>query len=96
MRFLELTYNGNTYTNNNKIHQILEKENLHWLIDSEIQDAKIEIKNHTLIWHNGYFLGNWNYGIFKNGEFYGTFENGILEGGVFKGDFKSGINLIPI
>lgn len=92
MRFLELIYNGKTYTDNNKIYEILIKENFHWLIDSTIEKAKIEIKNNTLIWHDGYFYGNWHYGIFKGGDFHGIFENGILEGGNFRGEFISGIN----
>ena len=95
MRFSELIYNDNKITNNKQILNILEKEGLHWLIDSEIEDAKIEIKNNTLIWHNGsYFSGNWHYGIFKDGKFYGTFENGILEGGIFRGKFVSGVKLV--
>lgn len=94
MRFLELQYNGEIITQNNKILKILEKEQLQWLIDSEVEQAKIEIKNKTLIWHDGYFLGNWHYGIFKGGEFHGNFENGIIEGGDFKGNFVSGIKLI--
>ena len=97
MRFNELIYNGTKVVNQNKILNILEQNNLHWLIDSEIEDAQIEIKNNTLIWHDGsYSSGNWYYGIFKSGDFHGTFENGILEGGNFKGKFISGINLIKI
>ena len=94
MRFSELIYNDDKIYSNYKINQILEKEKLQWLIDSEIEEAKIEIKNKTLIWHNGYFFGDWHYGIFKGGEFHGNFENGILEGGNFYGNFVSGIKLI--
>jgi hypothetical protein len=94
MRFKELKYNDDIIYSNYKINQILEKEKLQWLIDSELEDAKIEIKNKTLIWHNGYFFGDWHYGIFKDGEFHGNFENGILEGGIFLGNFVSGIKLI--
>jgi hypothetical protein len=97
MRFKELVYNNNTIINQHKIEQVLENENFHWLIDSEIEDAQIEIKNNTLIWHNGnYYSGNWYYGIFKDGAFYGTFENGIIEGGIFQGKFVSGLNLMEI
>lgn len=94
MRFLELQYNGNIITNNSIINKILEEEKLQWLIDSEIENAKIEIKNNTLIWHDGYFYGDWHYGIFKGGEFHGNFENGILEGGKFSGNFVSGVKLM--
>jgi hypothetical protein len=94
MRFLELQYQGDIITNNRIIKEILEKEKLQWLLDSEIEGAKIEIKNKTLIWHGGYFFGDWHYGIFKGGEFHGNFENGILEGGNFNGKFVSGIKLV--
>jgi hypothetical protein len=92
MRFKELIYEGKKINNPILIGDILEENNLHWLIDSEIEDASIEIKNKTLIWNSGnYYSGNWNYGIFKSGNFYGIFENGIFEGGDFKGKFISGI-----
>lgn len=97
MRFKQLYYKGENIVNPKKILNILESENFHWLIDSEVEDAIIEIKNNTLIWHDGsYYSGNWYYGIFKKGNFYGTFENGILEGGNFKGKFISGLNLISV
>jgi len=94
MRFLELIYGDTKTTNQREITQILEKENLHWLVDSEIEEAKIEIRKGTLIWHDGIFYsGHWHYGIFKGGNFYGIFENGIFENGNFHGKFLSGINL---
>ena len=95
MRFKELIYKGKKIINQHQILSILEEKSFHWLIDSELEDAKIEIKNDTLIWYSGkYYSGNWYYGIFKDGEFHGTFENGIVEGGDFKGKFLSGVNLI--
>jgi len=94
MRFLELLYNGDKLTSPTQITSILEKNGLHWLVDSEVENAKIEIKNKTLIWHDGtYYSGHWHYGIFKGGEFHGIFENGIFENGIFAGKFISGINL---
>jgi hypothetical protein len=96
MRFLEFKYEGDIVTKISKINNILESENMNWLLESEIENAKIEIKNKTLIWHDGYFFGNWHYGIFKGGEFHGVFRNGILEGGNFQGEFRSGIKLIEV
>lgn len=88
----ELTYDDTSYTNQKQIIDILHKEKLNWLIDSEIKDAVIEIKNNTLIWHDGDFLfGDWYYGIFKKGIFYGNWLNGIFESGNFKGNWLSGI-----
>lgn len=92
MRYFELIYGGKTYTNTKQINDILEKEELFWLLDSEFEQAKIEIKNGTLIWHDGdYLSGNWHYGIFKSGNFFGNFQNGIFENGNFKGKWQSGI-----
>jgi hypothetical protein len=94
MRYSELKYNGKVYTNDIQINEILEKENLFWLIDSEIEKANIEIINNTLIWNEGnFYTGNWEYGIFKDGIFYGNWENGIWENGNFAGKWKSGIKM---
>lgn len=87
MRYSELVFNGKKYINDIQINKILSDNNFHWLIDSEIENASIEIKNNTIIWNNGdYYTGNWHYGIFKNGNFYGIWENGIWENGNFKGN----------
>jgi hypothetical protein len=94
MRFKELIEGDKRITNQKQIIDILEKEGFHWVIDSEIENAQIEIEKNTLIWHSGdFFSGNWHYGIFKSGNFYGIFENGIFEGGNFKGEFLSGIKV---
>lgn len=92
MGILELKRGDKTYTNPRDILRILESEEFYWLIDSEVDGAKIEIVNNTVIWHEGIFMtGNWKYGIFKNGGFYGNWENGIWEEGYFNGNWKSGI-----
>ena len=101
-RFKEFYYYGKDstakkITSKSEINKILDKENLHWLIDSEFENAKIEIKKGTVIWNGGtYYSGNWHFGIFKDGVFYGNFMNGILEGGIFRGKFFSGIKMIEI
>jgi hypothetical protein len=93
MRFSELIYNGNNIIGEKKISAILEKEGFYWLIDSEIENAKIQILNNTIIWNEGdFYSGNWHYGIWKGGSFYGIWENGIFENGNFGGKFISGIN----
>jgi hypothetical protein len=89
----ELKYNGKVITTKSDILKILKENSLNWLIDSETEDAIIEIVNKTLIWHSGIFkYGKWKYGIFKNGGFYGTWENGIWENGIFRGTWKTGLN----
>ena len=92
MGIVELKYNDKTITTPSHILKKLKEDGFYWLIDSEVENAIVEIKKNTLIWHEGvYKFGNWKYGIFKNGGFYGTWENGIWENGTFKGIWKSGI-----
>jgi hypothetical protein len=95
MRYTELKYGNKTYTIKSQIEKILENKKFYWLLDSEIENAVLEIKKDTLIWHDGDFLsGNWYYGIFKKGSFNGIWENGIFENGSFDGKWLSGINLL--
>ena len=97
MRYTELNLNGKTYTSQREIEEILSKHKFYWLIDSEIENAKIEISKDTIIWHDGsFYTGDWHYGIFKDGNFYGNWENGIWESGNFGGKWQSGINLKQI
>lgn len=94
MRYVELVIDGKKYKSQNEIQKQLLLNKFYWLLDSEIENAQIELKNNTLIWHSGdFYSGDWEYGIFKNGNFYGNFINGIFEGGNFKGNWQSGINL---
>lgn len=99
MRFIKLIINSTSETSQDKIESILESHGFYWLIDSEFEDAVIEIKNKTLIWHSGiFYTGRWHYGIWKYGIFYGIWENGIFEDGDFRGKFLSGIipeQLVP-
>jgi hypothetical protein len=93
MRYNQLIFDGKVFTSQIKIENILKSKKMYWLIDSEIENANIEIKNDTIIWNEGYFFGNWKFGIFKGGEFYGNWENGIFESGKFNGNWKSGVRL---
>jgi hypothetical protein len=94
MRYKELIIDEKSIKSQNQIDSILKSKKFYWLIDSEIENAQIEIKNDTLIWNSGdFYSGDWHYGIFKGGNFWGNFINGIFENGNFKGKWKSGINL---
>jgi len=44
MRYLELLFEGKTYTSESKIDQILDQNDFNWLIDAEIENSKLEIK----------------------------------------------------
>jgi hypothetical protein len=93
MRYIELLMDGKSIKGEKKIDNILKSQKFYWLIDSEIENAIIEIKNGTIIWHDGdFYSGKWIYGIFKKGNFYGIWINGIFENGNFKGKWNSGIN----
>jgi hypothetical protein len=95
MRYTELKYGNKTYTIESQIDKILENQKFYWLLDSEIENAVLEIKKDTLIWYDGdFYSGNWHYGIFKGGIFSGNWENGIFENGSFRGKWLSGINLL--
>ena len=96
MKYKSLIYNGKKITRTSKIDETLSHNNFHWLIDAEFEGAELEIKNNTLIWHNGtWYFGYWYYGIWKDGVWKdGTFENGIFEKGTFEGGtFKSGVDV---
>lgn len=98
MKFNKLKLGQKTYTSEDEIYSKIEELNeqngniFDWLLNSEFQNADIEIKKNTLIWNNGDFrFGYWKYGIFKDGKFYGIWENGIWENGIFSGKWISGI-----
>ena len=88
-----LLQDGKKITNNTEIIDHLRNGEFNWLIDSEFESAEIEIKNNTILWHNGtWYDGEWYYGIWLNGEFNGKWSNGVWEGGNFNGTWGSGIN----
>lgn len=94
MKYSELTVGGKTYTKQREIVGILKTEGFGWLVDSVVENVKIEIKNDTLIWKAGLFLeGDWRFGIFKDGRFCGNWEGGIFEAGSFEGKWLGGIRL---
>jgi hypothetical protein len=95
LNILELRYENKVHTDQKEILKILKKEKIfNWLIDSTISDATIEIKNKTLIWHNGVYTdGEWEYGIFKDGQFYGEWVNGIWEKGYFNSDIYNEVQI---
>jgi len=95
MKYKSLIHNGKTFEQDFKINDILSNNNFHWVIDSEIENAELEIKNNTLIWYSGtWYSGTWYYGIWISGEWVsGKWINGIWEDGTFgkAGTFESGI-----
>ena len=93
MKYEILKIGDKTFKNQNDIEEKLKNLKFHWIVDSEFENADIEIKHNTIVWNNGTWThGTWEFGIFLNGEFYGTWENGIFEDGEFKGKWESGID----
>lgn len=94
MRYKELLYQGKIYTDKYKIDDILTKHKFTWVLDAELENAKLEIMKDTLIFNSGiWYSGNWLFGVVRGGEFrYVIWENGVFFNGVFwDGIFKSGL-----
>jgi hypothetical protein len=94
MRYKELKFQGNTYEKEYQINEILIKNNITWLIEAEIENARLEIIKNTLVWNAGtWFNGDWHYGVFRSGNWKaGIWQNGVWYNGLWNnGTFKSGI-----
>lgn len=94
LRYSELKYNGETYTEQWKIDEILIKNKFNWMVNAEIKNARLEIFQDTLVWNAGiWYNGDWYFGVWRDGEWrYGTWQNGVFYNGVWRnGTFKSGI-----
>jgi len=85
-RYYELKYEGNIYTKDYEIKEILIENNLNWFFDCEIENIRIEILNETLIINSGVFYsGTFEYGVIRDVEWKsGKFINGVIYNGVYK------------
>jgi len=93
-RYKELKYNGNIYTEQYKIDEILIERKFNWLLDCEIENVRLEIEHDTLIFNSGvFFNGTWIYGVFRDGEWKnGVWDNGVWYNGIWRrGYFNSGL-----
>ena len=94
LRYSELKFNGEIYTEQWKIDEILIKNKFNWMVNAEIKNARLEIFQDTLVWNAGiWYNGSWYFGVWRDGEWrYGTWQNGVWYNGVWRdGTFKSGI-----
>ena len=94
LRYSELKHNGQIYTEQWKIDEILIKNKFNWMVNAEIKNARLEIFQDTLVWNAGiWYNGDWYFGVWRDGEWrYGTWQNGVWYNGVWRnGTFKSGI-----
>lgn len=89
MKYRALIYENTRFTQPHQIEDILSSNGFTWIIDAELENALLEIKDDTLIWHAGTWMyGTWEYGIFEDG----LIKSCQWNGGVFKnGKFESGI-----
>ena len=55
MRYLELRHTGKTITNERELNQIPQSNQFYWLIDSEFENAILDLKKETIILHSGDF-----------------------------------------
>ena len=93
-RYSELKFNGQTYTEQWKIDEILIQNKFNWMVNAEIKNARLEIFQDTLVWNAGiWYNGSWYFGVWRDGEWrYGTWQNGVWYNGTWRnGTFKSGI-----
>lgn len=93
-RYKELKYNGDIFTEQYKIDEILLNKDFNWLLDCEIENVRLEIQYDTLIFNSGvFFNGIWYYGVFRNGEWKsGIWDNGVWYNGIWRfGTFNSGL-----
>lgn len=94
LRYTELKHEGQTYTEQWKIDEILIKNKFNWMVNAEIKNARLEIFENTLVWNAGiWYNGSWYFGVWRDGEWrYGTWQNGVWYNGIWRdGTFKSGI-----
>lgn len=92
-RFLELKADNKILTSSKQIEQYLYTSPFYWLLDCEIDNVKLEVKDNILFWKSGIFYhGVWKWGVFESGEFRsGTWKGGIFLDGIFKGTFENGV-----
>lgn len=94
LRYSELKHNGQIYTEQWKIDEILIDNKFNWMVNAEIKNARLEIFKDTLVWNGGiWYNGDWFFGVWRDGEWkYGTWQNGVWYSGTWQnGTFKSGI-----
>jgi len=94
MRYKEFKNEGKIITEYFKIDEILAKNKMHWLLNAEIENARLEIFKNTLVFNSGtWFNGIFEYGVIRNIHWkFGEFVNGVWYDGTFcNGIFKSGL-----
>lgn len=89
-RFTHLKIEGKEFSTNKEIVYQLSLTPFSWILDCELENVSLEIKDNILYFNSGIFYwGYWKWGVFKSGEFRsGIWEGGIFLDGLFKGQYK--------
>lgn len=93
-RFEELQLeDGTVLTNSKPIEKWLYGSSFSWLLECELDNVKLAIKDNILYWKSGIlYWGNTQWLVFESGEFRsGTWNGGIFLGGTFNGVWKNGV-----
>lgn len=98
-RFKYLIHKGKKIELDYLIKEILVSTGHNWLMDTEFEEAEIEIKDNMLTWITGkWYNGVWLNGVWLNGEWFGgewlqgRWKNGIWHDGTWHdGVFEDGI-----
>ena len=95
IRFSSLIVDNKKYTFSLDIERYLVTTEYNWLLECEVENVNIEIKDNILIWKSGIFYwGTWYWGIWKSGEFRsGIWNGGVFYDGIFNGDWLKGRRL---
>ena len=94
MRYKEFKEEGKLITEDFKINEVLAKHKMHWVLNAELEDARLGIFKNTLVFNSGtWYNGIFEYGVFRNGHWkFGEFVNGVWYNGIwYNGLFKSGL-----
>lgn len=94
-RIIKLIFEGVEFTTPNYIYQKLSESEHNWILDCEIDNVILEIKNNILIFKSGIFYwGYWKWGIFENGDFRsGIWKGGIFKDGTFNGQYNKMVKI---
>jgi hypothetical protein len=92
-RILKIITESIEYTNIKDIENYLYSSPFYWILDCELDNVILEIKDNILYFKSGIFYwGIWYWGVFENGEFRsGDWNGGIFFNGLFKGNWKNGV-----
>jgi hypothetical protein len=93
-RFEQLQLEDGTILKDSKpIEKYLYTSPFFWLLECELDNVKLLIKDGVLYWQSGIlYWGNWKWGVFESGEFRsGLWKGGIFKNGLFKGTWLNGV-----